>query len=250
MRWFSKISSVVFTTITALLCIYTTSIEASPHEERIQALQEFKKSNLNYTGYPLSQKQATQFKGKLKRWDTYPIPVYINNAPFVKPILQRYESFSHQFLFKINPIDKENIPKIKKGIIITQGTAYKPRDINNADMTPVPAMGTTSGELGGWNYPNGFPLSKNGAINGVIYINLATYETLKQHYGEYVSLPVLHEVGHALGLFGHIDGFDDSAFKPVDIKKLVGYTSMLIQPVGSTATRYQQIIDILNYQQE
>lgn len=247
MAWLKR-TGFIFVIITSVYNSHLFAYEISSHEKRVNSLREFKKSNLDFMGYPLSQEQANRFKGKLKSWDSFPVPVYIHGADFVKPILQRYEAFSKQAIFTIKVITNDELMRIKKGIVITQGTANMPRNPEGSDMAPVPVMGTTSGVLGGWGYPNGFPLNEQGAIDGVIYVNLARYEMLRERYGEYVSLLVLHEIGHALGLFAHVDGFDDAASKPVDLEKFAYYTSMLAQPIGSSESWYQQIIEIMNIQ--
>lgn len=243
----SKIFVSTLFLLVILTIMWAVISKPTPHDMRLLALEELKKSNLNYQGFPLSQEQAKRLNGKLKSWGDYPVPVYVHNAPFVIPILQRYEAFTSRIMFNIKVVETEKVSNIKKGIIITQGTAYQPRDPDNSDMTPIPSIGTTSGEMGGWRYPNGFPLNNEGKIDGVIYINLAEYEVLKDKYGEYVSLPVMHEIGHALGLFKHVRGFNGNGSKPVDLEMMGYYTGMLMEPPGTEDDKFIELIKLMNY---
>ncbi|WP_139131221.1 hypothetical protein [Pseudomonas sp. ENNP23] len=151
------------------------------------------KTNLSSEGYPWVGRAI----GVLKRW-SLPVPVKANGDARA---IQAMDEIERQMGFEVfDRTSIEALPddQIKRGIIVSVGTAFVAPDMRAAD-----AKGNVSSQpnSGAWSLP---PTIARGLLDSRLYVNIdgpvskASLEV------------VIHEFGHALGMGEHYLGFGDS----------------------------------------
>lgn len=158
---------------------------------RKTVLEYLTQSNLNHDMGPDSYKKL---KGFLKRWDIQkPIAIYTNGDKRVELAVSKIKSIIGNNVFE--KVDNEETVKNRcRGIITSLGTA-----MGNPNNPTSPPKGHVS------NAPtttNWFDHTKSsGEISAIVYLNLDS----DQYKAD--DTIALHELGHAMGLFEHFDGF-------------------------------------------
>ncbi len=132
-----------------------------------------------------------QNPGHIARWNT-PIEVNTNNIARVEQALTRYEKLSGGLItFKRVTGTPTN------GVVYVEGTS--------PDHNGAPGCGNVADFPGGSGV--GFKFDSSGAMYGLYYINLGSPGCNDAQIGDYESAIAEHEMGHALGIWGHFDGY-------------------------------------------
>lgn len=134
--------------------------------------------------------------GITKRWNL-PIPVKDNGDDRARIAMDKLESRLGITLFDRLSIQLTPNVHITKGIVFSQGTAFIPPTETNlnaccANVAAGPNVG---------NYPSNFFDRTTGVIDTVLYVNLDNEGCIAS--GDIV----IHELGHAIGLGPHFEGF-------------------------------------------
>ena len=139
-----------------------------------------------------------QFPGVVKRW-ALPVPVKTNGEVRATAAMNAIESKLGYTVFDRTSI--ANIPNdtITRGVIFSQGTSFLPPGSNPQSFCANVAAGPNSG-----GYPGQF-VQAPGTISTKLYVNLDNPQCAA---GAEI---VIHELGHALGLGSHFEGYGDSS---------------------------------------
>jgi hypothetical protein len=181
----------------------------------VKIRSEVERVNINWTAFPVYDR----FKGQVKRWKI-PVSVYGETDELITEAVQLINDRAGMALLKVVAHEE------KSGIRISYGTAVMPKNPPK-DMTKVRALGgTVSGFVGEYHYGRDGITLDNGEIKGEVVINLINKGELRKKYKEDSILLVVHEFGHALGLFDHVNSiFDAEADKPIND----GFYDLLIE---------------------
>lgn len=147
-------------------------------------------SNLDSSGFPWGGTAA----GLNKRW-ALPIPVNTRGEPRAKAAMDAIEARLGPGVFDRSSIEGQPVAGITRGLVFSQGQAYLPAGGNPQSYCANVSAGPLQG-----GYPGGF-VKASGEISAVLYVNLDNPQCTA---GADV---VIHELGHALGLGAHFDGF-------------------------------------------
>lgn len=151
-------------------------------------------TNVASVGFPW----FSQFPGVVKRW-ALPVPVKTNGEVRATAAMNAIESKLGYTVFDRTSI--ANIPNdtITRGVIFSQGTSFLPPGSNPQSFCANVAAGPNSG-----GYPGQF-VQAPGTISTKLYVNLDNPQCAA---GAEI---VIHELGHALGLGSHFEGYGDSS---------------------------------------
>jgi hypothetical protein len=141
---------------------------------------------------------------KPKRWET-PIPIKTNELDRVHTALDHIEYELGQRIFDRSSI--ANIPEdqIKRGLIVSPGTAVKYNYVVDKDTCGNVAKGP-----GEFDWPNP-AIRDDGTIDARLYINLGSDKCDDRTRGSAEWQIAAHEIAHAIGLAGgHFYGFQDN----------------------------------------
>lgn len=197
------------------ICILITACSGGKSE--MNYLDAVKKVNYDWVDFPFTPEVSVRFAGHRKIWKNLPVPVYGEVDALIVSAIDRINKETGISLLVVSD------QVLGPGIKVSYGTAVQPKDIDKKDFTKTPARGTVSGEIGGWMYPNGFPLDEDGNIDGEIILNLQP----KKAFTEDGILLVAHEFGHALGLFDHVAGVFNASGGPPITDKFYALLAML-----------------------
>lgn len=147
-------------------------------------------TNLDSTGWPW----FNIFGGVVKAW-TLPIPVKINGEARANPAMDAIESKLGMVIFDRTSLANVADTAVTRGVVFSKGTAYLPLggnpQSNCADVSVAPYNG---------DWPRNF-LINQGEISTRLYVNLDNPSC--------IASPeiVIHELGHAMGMTAHFEGF-------------------------------------------
>ena len=147
-------------------------------------------TNVASTGFPWNG----QFAGVDKRW-TLPIPVKINGETRAGPAMDALEAKLGYVIFDRTSIASVDDSQITRGVVFSKGTSYLP---TGAD--PKQYCGNVSGAPYSGGYPSNF-LKTPGEISTRLYVNLDNPQCVAS------ADVTIHELGHAMGLGTHFQGF-------------------------------------------
>ena len=157
-------------------------------------VQNMEVTNLSGTSFPWTGAAA----GRLKRWDVERvglIPVKSDGNALIEEAMDRIESELGRTLFERSSLDGTPEGSVERGLIVREGTALGPNGVVNGST-----CGHVSEAPGTTAYPQSF-YGSEGSISTVLYVHLSSD-------GCAASLDVaIHELGHALGLGAHFEGF-------------------------------------------
>lgn len=146
--------------------------------------------------------------GRISRWNV-PIPVNTHGIARADEALARYNALTHGY---VSFVYVDGTPK--NGIEFVEGCGV------NADGTPGP--GSTHFNIG----------TNNGALRGTYKICLGSPGNDDATTGNFPSAIAEHELGHALGLHDHFDGFTgDEGLSP---NLLAVIYNIYTNPIGAT----------------
>lgn len=188
----------------------TSPTTTSWSEEQIR--DQIVESNLNHPAYPT--------QGRLKRWNI-PIQVNTNGIARAEEAVARYETLTGGL---ISFTRVEGTPS--RGIVFIEGGASNPdgtqTSCGNVTDTPAPSP---------FFHPQ---VDSSGALSGVAYIHLGSAACDDAKEGDYRSAIAEHELGHALGIQGHFDGFTgDEGLRNPNMFNVI--YNMYNNPIGTTA---------------
>lgn len=153
-------------------------------------------SNLSSAGFPWSY---GVYQNVAKRWNvtTAKIPVKINGESRAGPAMDAIETKLGMIIFDRLSIASTADGSITRGIIFSQGTAYMPPGATD----PQHWCANVSDGPNQPGYPANFMIAP-GEISARLYVNLDN-----PGYCTASADVVIHELGHALGLGAHFQGF-------------------------------------------
>jgi hypothetical protein len=147
-------------------------------------------TNVDSSGFPWGS-----YPGVTKRW-ALPIPVKVNGEVRAGPAMDAIEAKLGQVVFDRTSLNNVAVGNVTRGIVFSQGTAYLPAN----DPNPQNYCANVSDGPYSPGFPGGF-VRAPGEISARLYVNL---DNPKCTAGTEV---VIHELGHALGLGSHFQGF-------------------------------------------
>lgn len=137
--------------------------------------------------------------GVRKKWNT-PIPVKTNGISRAETALDRIEAKIGRKIFDRDLIANLPDSDIKRGIVVTEGTAAEPKMSKDT-------CGNVGRAPGKYDYPKNFLNNNTGVIDSVLFVNLGSNLCDDKKRGKTESDIAVHEFGHALGLGPHFEGF-------------------------------------------
>ena len=151
-------------------------------------------TNVAGTGFPW----FGQFPGVVKRW-ALPVPVKTNGDARAVAAMDAIESKLGYTVFDRTSIAATANSAVTRGIVFSQGTSFLPPGANPQSFCANVASGPNVG-----GYPGSF-VQVPGTISTKLYVNLDNPQC--------TASPdiVIHELGHALGMGSHFEGFGDSS---------------------------------------
>ena len=151
-------------------------------------------TNVASAGFPW----GGQFPGVVKRWEL-PVPVKTNGEARAAVAMDAIESKLGYKVFDRTSIENTPNDTITRGVVFSQGTSFLPSGGNPQSFCANVASGPNAG-----GYPPQF-VKAPGTISTKLFVNLDNPQC--------VASPdiVIHELGHALGLGSHFEGFGDSS---------------------------------------
>lgn len=134
--------------------------------------------------------------GITKRWEL-PVPVKTNGDPRADVAMDRIEDKLGQQIFDRVSIQTAEETTITRGLIFSKGSAY----VKEGRTDYKNWRGNVARDRNDGDYPAQFFSVSTGVINTRLYVNL------DNAHAKAKSDDVVHELGHALGLGEHFDGF-------------------------------------------
>jgi hypothetical protein len=159
----------------------------------------------------------------LKRWnieDDGLIPIKLNNNQRAIDAINKVEDVLGIIIFDRTSIADTPDSEITRGLIVSEGTALSPNGVVDENT-----CGMVSEGIGTTGYPPDF-LQDSGNINTVLYVHLSSTGCTAS------SEVSIHEIGHALGLGAHFDGFGNGP--PINDNFWNVLYNIYYNPIGAT----------------